>query len=71
MSWKHWTLEERQRQAERMRNWKPWEKSTGPKSAQGKHNVSRNGYKGGEWLKLRKFRKELNAYMREVQQNLG
>ena len=40
-----------------MRNWKPWEKSTGPKSAAGKKRVARNAYKHGnrsaQWRELR------------------
>jgi hypothetical protein len=31
-----WTPERRARQAELIRNWKPWEKSTGAKTEQGK-----------------------------------
>lgn len=42
-----WTLERRSRQAEMIRNWKPWERSTGPRTAEGKAVVARNGYKGG------------------------
>jgi hypothetical protein len=33
--------------AESIRRWRPWEKSTGPKSVEGKANVARKGYKGG------------------------
>ena len=42
-----WTPERRARQAQLIRNWKPWERSTGPTTAKGKARVSRNGYKGG------------------------
>ena len=31
-----WTSEARARQAERIKEWKPWLKSTGPKSDEGK-----------------------------------
>ncbi len=31
-----WTPERRARQAEAIRRWKPWEKSTGPKTDEGK-----------------------------------
>jgi len=34
------------RQAELIRTWRPWEKSTGPKTKAGKAKVSRNAYKG-------------------------
>ena len=37
-----WTPERRARQAELIRKWKPWEKSTGPKTDEGRAVVSRN-----------------------------
>ena len=43
-----WTPGRRQRQAELIRQWKPWEQSTGPRSAEGKATSARNGYRGGE-----------------------
>lgn len=42
-----WTPERKARQAELIRNWRPWERSTGPKTAAGKRAVSMNGYRGG------------------------
>lgn len=42
-----WTPERRARQAELIRRWRPWEKSTGPKTKAGKLAVSRNAYKSG------------------------
>jgi len=48
-----WTPERRACQAELIRQWKPWEKSTGPKTQAGKDVVSRNAYKGGTWRLLR------------------
>ena len=42
-----WTLERRQRQSELIRRWKPWEKTTGPKTEEGKKRVSHNAYKHG------------------------
>lgn len=42
-----WTAEERQRQAEIIREAKPWKKSTGPKTAAGKNKVAQNAYKHG------------------------
>lgn len=38
-----------------IRNWKPWEQSTGPKSAEGKAVLSRNAYKGGVRPMLRQL----------------
>ncbi len=47
MAARSWTQEQRERQREAIKRWKPWEKSTGPKSVEGKDRVSRNGWKGG------------------------
>lgn len=66
MSGKHWTHTERQRQSERIKEWKPWERSTGPKSKAGKQKVAQNAFKGGFWLQLREIRKQLNQLDRET-----
>jgi len=50
-----WTPERRLRQAKLIRNWKPWERSTGPKTDQGKAKVSGNAYKGGTRAVLREL----------------
>ena len=50
-----WTPERRARQALLIRNWKPWERSTGPRTRDGKAKVSRNADKGGHRDKLRKL----------------
>ena len=65
MSASTWTPEQRQRQAEAIKRWKPWEQSTGPKCAQGKAAVSGNAYTGGEWAKLRECVRKLNQALRE------
>ena len=41
-----WTAEQRARQSALVHTWKRWEKSTGPKTAEGKAIVSQNNYKG-------------------------
>lgn len=43
-----WTLERRERQSALIRQWRPWEKSTGPKSEEGKRVSAMRGYKGGQ-----------------------
>lgn len=43
----------RQQQAERIKTWKPWAKSTGPKSPEGKATASRNAWRGGTRQVLR------------------
>ena len=55
-----WTAERRARQSEAIRRWKPWEKSTGPRTKRGKARVARNAYRGG----MRPFLRALSAAMR-------
>ena len=43
-----WTDERRKKQAEAIRRWSPWTRSTGPKSVTGKARVSRNADCGGQ-----------------------
>lgn len=54
-----WTPERRARQAELIRQWRPWELSTGPRSAEGKAASSRNAWTGGMRPLLRELAEEL------------
>ncbi len=47
-----WTSARRARQAELIRQWRPWEKATGPRTQEGKATVARNAYRGGSWRLL-------------------
>ena len=67
MAARTWTPEQRQRQAEAIRRWKPWAQSTGPKSPEGKARVSHNAFTGGELVKLREAIKALHQSFREQQ----
>lgn len=62
-----WSEERKQRQAEAIRRWKPWEKSTGPKSKEGKERAAANSFGNGfhtqEWLALRKLMKLQRLYL--------
>jgi hypothetical protein len=49
------TPEHRARQSAAIQQWRPWERSTGPKSEEGKARVSRNAYKGGRRAMLREL----------------
>lgn len=42
-----WTPERRAKQAEAIRPWKPWDRSTEPETEEGKAASSRNADKGG------------------------
>jgi len=55
------TAEHRRLRAELINRWKPWEQSTGPRSAEGKATSSLNGYKGGERQSLRALAKLLHS----------
>jgi hypothetical protein len=54
-----WTTERRAKQSQAIRQWKPWAKSTGAKSPEGKAVVSRNAFKGGH-----------RSYMRQISSGL-
>lgn len=53
-----WTPERRARQAEIIRRTRPWDKSTGPRSAEGKQTSSRNALLGP----IRAARRSLKSY---------
>jgi hypothetical protein len=42
-----WTPERRKKQSKAIRKWKPWEKSTGPKTEEGKEKSKMNAQKHG------------------------
>ena len=50
------TPEHRRLRAELIRKWKPWEKSTGPRSQERKKHVSRNAHKGATRPLIRALR---------------
>ena len=50
-----WTPEARLKQAERIRQWSPWSKSTGPRSEEGKNRSKTNAWKGGVRWQVRGY----------------
>ena len=56
-----WTAERRSRQGKLIHIWRPWEKSTGPKTVQGKRGSAMRGYKGGVRPTLGAFARALRA----------
>lgn len=60
-----WTAERRKAQADKIRQWQPWQHSTGAKTAEGKATCAMNAYKGGYRQKLRELVKESNAILRQ------
>lgn len=51
---RQWTPEERERQSALIRQWKPWERSTGPRTEAGKATASGNaqshGMRSADWI---------------------
>jgi hypothetical protein len=65
MSARKWTLEQRLRQSEAIRRWRPWESSTGAKTPQGKAISSKNATKTGDSVYVRELIKQINRLIRE------
>ena len=61
MAARQWTPAQRKAQSEKIRQWQPWESSTGAKTLEGKAESFRNAYKGG----FREQMKELRQLLRE------
>lgn len=64
-----WTPERRKRQSEMIKQWKPWKKSTGPRSESGKEAVKMNALKhgmyGSEWKSLKKQISDQKKFLKE------
>ena len=58
---RHWTPAERHQQAQLIRQWQPWQHSTGARTIEGKAISARNAFKGG----FRQQLKELNQLLRD------
>ena len=62
-----WTTQRRQRQAQLIKQWQPWQHSTGARTLEGKAIASRNAYKGG----VRQQIKDINQLLRAAKQRLN
>ena len=65
-----WTPQRRARQAQAIRRWRPWEHSTGPRTADGKARSARNAYTGGHWRRERELFKTLRQALWEQREVL-
>ena len=60
------TAEHRAMRSEMIHQWKPWRKSTGAKTEEGKRKSAMNAYKGGIRPKQREINKQLNEQMKAM-----
>jgi hypothetical protein len=60
-----WSPERRAKQALLIKTWRPWERSTGPRTADGKAVSARNAYRGGQWRSMRELRRLLIGLLRQ------
>lgn len=65
-----WTEEKRQAERDRIYQTKPWLKSTGAKTVEGKAICSRNAFKGGLDAQIKSLRSEMNAFLKEHKEAL-
>ena len=66
-----WTPERRARQAQAIRCWRPWDHSTGPRTAEGKARAARNAYTGGRWRRDRELLTALRRALREQREAMS
>jgi len=66
-----WTPEQRARQAEIIREWQPWTRSTGPRTKAGKAIVSTNADKGEGYQSTRQLIRMMGRAMRTQRDSLS
>ena len=60
---KGWTPERRARQAALISSWRPWERSTGPRTEDGKARGSQNRFRGAHREEQRALLRQLSGAM--------
>ena len=60
-----WTEEKRQIERDRINQTKPWLKSTGAKTPEGKAICAQNAFKGGLYARMNTLRAHVNAMLKE------
>lgn len=65
-----WTQEARQRERDRINQTKPWLKSTGAKTPEGKKISSQNAYKGGLTAQLKALNMQVKSLLKEQNEAL-
>jgi len=68
---KGWSPERRAAQAARCRQNKPWQKSTGPKTKEGKARASINAFKHGGFRVQRELLREMSKTNRQFRKAYG
>ena len=66
MAARQWTIEQRKQQSLKIKQWQPWQHSTGAKTIEGKAISSQNAFKSG----FRQQLKDINQLLREQKQAL-
>lgn len=61
------TPEHRALRAQLIQRWKPWERSTGPRTAEGKAKAAHNAYKGGHRPRMRALMRQVREVLKEHQ----
>ncbi len=67
---RNWSPEERRKHSEAIRKWKPWGKSTGPKTAAGKSACARNpythGFRSRDMVEIRALLRQQKAIIQAI-----
>ena len=66
-----WTAEQRQRQRELIQLWKPWTKSSGAKTPEGKKRSAQNAFKTGKSVQVRELIKNINKLLQTQKDLIG